>query len=180
MQGGQPEGWRWGLAVMLLLAGCAAQEHRPLPKAQGEASWKQVTKPGTVRYSLALGQVASGAAPFQRVAPIYPPSQLASCPTRVEVQGLLIVDARGHVSAVRVADASAADPAGRTFIDAVRTAARQWRFTPLHIDQWAADASGNSHLVDRETRPFSLSYRFRFTCRAGHATVSTRSAGGGQ
>ncbi len=177
---GQPEGLRWGLVVMLLLAGCAAPEHRPPAKAQGEASWQLVTTPGMARYPLALGQVASGAEPFQRVAPLYPPSQLASCPAPVEVQALMIVDARGHVSAVRVADAATADAARRAFIAAVRTAARQWQFTPLHIDQWAADASGNSHLVDRETRPFSLSYRFRFACRAGHVTVSTRDAKGGQ
>lgn len=174
------EGWRWGLLVAMLLAGCATSEHRPLPTAQGEASWQLVNKPGMVRYPLALGQVASGAEPFHRVAPLYPSSQLASCPAPVEVQALLIVDVHGQVSAVRVADAATADAAQRAFIAAVRTAARQWQFTPLHIDQWAADASGNSHLVDRETRPFSLSYRFRFACRAGHVTVSTRDAKGGQ
>lgn len=89
---------------------------------------------------------------------------------------LLIVDAQGAVGEVRVTDEAQADASRHAFIDAVRTAALQWQFTPLQINRWAADADGNSHVVDSGTRPFSLTYVFRFECHAGESTVSAAAA----
>ena len=163
-----------GLA--LLLAGCATTQPAP-PPATGDASWRIANPPGTVRYQLALGEVSSGATAFRRVAPVYPPSVLASCPAPQELPVQLIIDTHGAVGEVRVAGEAQADANRRAFIDAVRTAALQWEFTPLQISHWAADAEGNSHVVDSQARPFSLTYLFRFACTGGRASVSTRPGG---
>lgn len=128
------------------------------------------------RYQLALGEVSSGATPFQRVTPIYPVDQLATCPSSQEVQALLIVDQAGKVNEVRVVDEAQANANRRKFTAAVRVAALQWQFNPLLINRWAADADGNSHVVDSETEPFSLSYVFRFECHAGKSVVSSAAA----
>lgn len=165
------------LAMLLVLAGCAST---PTTKqsgpATGEANWKAVLPPGTVRYQLALGDVSSGASPEQMVPPIYPPALLHTCPAPVQVQALLIVDKSGKVTAVRVAGENLADATQRPFIAAVRAAARRWQFVPLQITHWAADADGNSHQVDSGTRPFSLTYQFHFACHAGKPAVATSPA----
>ncbi|WP_153022916.1 hypothetical protein [Rhodanobacter thiooxydans] len=161
-----------GCVLSLLLAGCVAPRQQPPPPAIGDASWRMVVPPGTVRYPLALGEVSSGATPFRRVAPAYPPDRLASCPPPQEVPALLIVDGQGKVGEVRVTGEPQADAGRQAFIDAVRAAALQWQFSPLTINRWAADADGNSHVVDSETKPFSLAYVFRFECHAGKPTVS--------
>lgn len=148
--------------LLLTLVGCATTP--PLPP------------PGTTRYQLALGEVSSGGTPFQRVTPAYPPDLLARCPPPQEVPALLIVGAHGRVDEVRVTGEAQADARRRAFIAAVRVAALQWQFSPLQIDRWAADADGNSHAVDSETRPFSLAYVFRFACHAGKPTVSAAAA----
>ena len=167
----------WG-GLLLTLVGCATTPPLPppSPSATGEASWRAVVPPGTARYQLALGEVSSGGTPFQRVTPAYPPNLLASCPPPQEVPALLVVDGKGMVSEVRVAGEAQADANRRAFIAAVRTAAAQWQFNPLQINRWAADADGNSHVVDSETKPFSLAYVFRFACHAGQPTVSAAAA----
>lgn len=157
-----------------LLAGCATSQHilSSPPPAKGDASWRQVVPEGTTRYQLALGDVSSGATPIQRVAPIYPVDQLATCPAPQELSALLIVNQAGKVIEVRVADEAQADATRRQFIAAARVAAMQWQFSPLQINHWAADADGNTHVVDSQTQPFSLTYVFRFACHAGKAAVS--------
>ncbi len=175
----QARGWRYASpGWLLLLAACATTQptHPSAPSATGEASWREASAPGMVRYQLALGEVSSGATPFQRVAPIYPVDQLATCPPPQEVQALLVVDQAGKVSEVRVADEAQADADRRQFNAAVRVAVLQWQFSPLQINHWAADADGNSHVVDSETKPFSLSYVFRFECHAGKSVVSSSAA----
>lgn len=156
-----------------MLVGCATTQRMPPPPPTGDASWHMVAPAGTTRYQLALGDVSSGATPFQRVTPIYPNDQLARCPPPQDVQAQLIVDQAGKVSEVRVVDEAQADAGRRSFIAAVRVAALQWQFSPLQISHWAADADGNSHVVDSETKPFSLSYVFRFACHGGESSVST-------
>jgi len=172
-------GWRYaGYVWLLLLAACATTPHAkpPEPPATGEASWRQVSTPGMVHYQLALGEVSSGATPFQRVTPIYPVDRLATCPPPQEVQALLVVNRAGKVSEVRVVGEAQVDADRRPFIAAARAAALQWRFSPLQINHWAADADGNSHVVDSETKPFSLGYVFRFECHDGKSVVSSTAA----
>ncbi|WP_049620782.1 hypothetical protein [Frateuria defendens] len=172
------------LVAVVLLAACVAvpkttSTHASPPPSQGDASWRAVEPAGTAHYQLALGQVASGAGTIQRVDPVYPPSQLAACPPPVDVQALLIVDEAGKVGEVRVADEAAADPARRAFIAAARAAATQWRFAPLTVTRWAADANGNSHQVDSAARPFSQTYVFHFACHAGQSSTSASGAEAG-
>ena len=159
-----------------LLAGCATNPYIPLPPAKGDASWREEVPLGTTRYQLALGDVSSGATPMQRVAPIYPAAQLATCPPPQEVSALLVVNQAGKVDEVRVSDEAQADASRHSFITAVRVAALQWQFSPLQINHWAADADGNTHVVDSQTRPFSLTYVFRFECHAGKPAVSADDA----
>jgi hypothetical protein len=135
-----------------------------------------VVPAGTTRYQLALGEVSSGATPFRRVTPIYPADQLARCAPPQDVKAQLVVDAHGKVSEVRVPEEAQADVDRRAFIRAVRVAALQWQFSPLQINHWAADADGNSHVVDSQTKPFSLSYVFRFACHGGASSVSAEAS----
>lgn len=162
------------LVLLAALAGCAHQATRSgaKPLNQGDASWHAVEQPDTVHYQLALGEVSSGGTAFERVTPVYPASQLASCPPAAEITAKLIVDTRGRVIEVRPSDAASATPPMEPYLDATRTAALRWQFNPLQINHWSADANGESHVVDSSTLPFSLDYTFRFTCHAGRAVVS--------
>lgn len=179
---GTPARWaRRPVALALVVAGLAGCAHDRVraparPANQGDASWHAVESPDTVHYQLALGEVSSGGAVFERVTPVYPASQLAACPPAVDITAKLIVDTRGRVTEVRPGDAVSATPAMKPYLDATRTAALQWQFNPLQINHWSADANGESHVVDSRTEPFSLDYQFRFTCHAGQATVSTGDA----
>ncbi|MBD8874441.1 hypothetical protein [Rhodanobacter sp. DHB23] len=172
-----------GLPGLLLLgmAGCATVA-RPPAKApnEGSTSYHMVDDGQMAHYTLALGDVATGGGTIQRVLPDYPPALLAACPPAVDVQAQVIVDAAGKANDVRRYPAAGgpAAPVPPQFFDAVRTAVMQWRFAPLQISHWAADADGNTHKVDDESKPFSLVYAFRFECRAGKATVSSAPAKG--
>ncbi|WP_460878117.1 hypothetical protein [Rhodanobacter koreensis] len=175
---GQTARWRYaGCFALLILTGCASSPRIAPPPPRGDASWRMVPPPGTTRYHLALGDVSTGATLFQRVMPVYPASQLAACLPPQEVQARLIVDKAGMVSDVRGIVIDAAPPRWQQFFAAVRVAALQWRFTPLQIEHWAADADGNTHEVDSEAQPFSLDYVFRFECHAGQPSVSTEAFG---
>ena len=172
-----PLGWALATAATVL-AGCAST-HSPAPvrpSPQGDTSYRAVTKDGMQHYQLALGEISTGAVPSAHAAPIYPPELLSSGLPPVEVEALLIVDAAGKVSEVRIADEVQADPQGRLFADAVRKAAMQWTFEPLVINRWAADANGNEHKVDSEARPFSAAYVFRFAWKDGKPVTDANAA----
>ena len=164
-----------GLAACLAACGHVPPQ-APATRSQGDTTWRAVVPEGTARYELALGEVSSGAAPEHRVTPVYPASLLARCPPPEEVRALLIVSATGTVDDVRIDDDATADADRHLYIDAVKAAARQWSFLPLKVERWAADANGESHLVDSQTRPFSLAYDFHFECHAGAARVTAGDA----
>jgi hypothetical protein len=155
------------------MAGCATQQHVPPPPSHtGDSSWHIKEAADTKHYQLAMGSVSSGASADSRVTPIYPASELAACPPPLEIDALLIVDKAGKVTEVRVANEAQADTHRHLFIDSVRAAAMRWHFLPLKVDRWAADANGDSHVVDSETLPFSQTYVFRFECHDGKAAVT--------
>lgn len=167
------------LAPGVLALGVAACATIAAPPAkapnEGTASYRMLDDGHTAHYQLAMGDTATGATPFRRVTPVYPPEQLAACPPVREVRVQVIVDDMGKVSDVRdlPANEAAAAPSSPSFYAAVRAAVLQWEFNPLRISHWAADADGNTHEVDSASKPFSLMYAFRFECRAGKATVSS-------
>lgn len=156
--------------LLALLAGCT-QATRPAPTSPGvgSASYRTDATSDLTHYQLALGQTATGATPDVHRAPSYPPAMLAACPARVELPARVVVGEDGRVEDVRVTPASGQAP----FAQAVRAAVGAWRYTPLTISRWAADAEGVSHPVDTEARPFSLDYVFTFRCEHGRASVST-------
>jgi len=167
-------GWaiaRWLCAggVGIALAGCASTPTTgpAKPTTEGDTSYHAVAKGDLQHYQLALGQVASGATPLEHPAPVYPPSLLDRRLPPQEVQARLIVDEAGKVIEVRIADEAQASPETRLFDAAVRDAALQWVFAPLHVSQWAADANGDTHEVGSEERPFSMDYVFRFAWKDG-------------
>ncbi|KRE94427.1 hypothetical protein ASG87_17640 [Frateuria sp. Soil773] len=162
------------MASSAVLAGCASTGAPPVPPPQGDASYRMVEPPGARHYQLALGQVARGATLEANPAPVYPPELLPLRLPPVELQAKLVVDTAGRVGEVRI-DAGS-DENRQRFADAVRQAVLSWRFTPLVIDRWAADADGNSHRVDGGAQPFSYDYVFRFECRDGQAVVSSNAA----
>ena len=167
--------------LALGVAGCATVAAPPAKAPnEGTASYRMLDDGHVSHYQLAMGDTATGATPFRRVTPAYPPEQLAACPPVQEVRVQVIVDDAGKVSDVRdlSTDDAAASSRSSPFYAAVRAAVLQWEFNPLRINHWAADADGNTHAVDSKTKPFSLSYAFRFECHAGKATVMSAPAQG--
>lgn len=164
------------LGVLVTLAACSHVQPQPSTPAQGDATWHAVIPEGTTRYQLAMGEVSSGAAPEHRVSPVYPATLLARCPPPEEVRALFIVSAAGKVDDVRIDDEATAGAERRLYIAAVKAAAIQWSFLPLKVERWAAAANGESHVVDSQTRPFSLAYDFHFECYGGAARVTTGDA----
>ena len=171
---------RLSAAVVLAasLAGCSHETVRSdrAPVNHGDASWQAVDQPDTAHYTLALGEVSSGATAFRRVTPIYPAGPLSRCPAQVEITVQLVVDTNGQVTSVRPANPASAGSALTPYLEATRAAAMQWEFNPLQIDHWSANAEGETHVVDSRTLPFSLDYVFRFTCHAGRRGVSAGDA----
>lgn len=165
----------WVLCGMLVLAGCASvgQPVTPPPR-ETAVSYREVLPPGQVRYQLALGEVAVQPVIEANPAPIYPPELIAQALPPMEFTAQVIVNAQGTVDDVRVAGASG-EPAAR-FAAAIQQSVRQWRFSPLTITHWAADAEGNQHQVGSESKPFSQSYVFHFECRDGRPVVSSVAA----
>lgn len=157
------------VVVAGLLAGCAhVAPHTSAPDGIGSASYRSAADSDLAHYHLAMGEIATGATPEVHAPPRYPPAMLASCPALVELPARVIVGADGRVGEVRIGAPTARQP----YADAIRAAAQGWRYTPLTITRWAADAAGESHPVDSQTRPFSLDYVFSFRCAHGRATVS--------
>ncbi|MEI7035380.1 hypothetical protein [Fulvimonas yonginensis] len=161
------------LATAALLAGCAHTTPKQAPaQGVGSASYRTIEGAGLAHYQLAMGQIAMGATPEAHDPPAYPEAMLATCPAQVDLPARVIVSEQGTVSEVRMDP----PPAQRPFAEAVRRAVRGWRYTPLAITRWAADADGDSHPVDSETKPFSLDYVFTFRCEHGRASVSSAAA----
>lgn len=163
--------------LVLAMTGCATTHSPAETKAKrpatGSSSYDTVLPPDTARYHLALGQVASGAQPIEHASPAYPAAALHACAPRVDVPALVVVNASGAVEDVRFQPAGAETP----FEDAVRAAVTRWRYEPLLISHMAANAEGDSHVVDQKTQPFSLNYVFHFQCHAGQAEVTSAPAG---
>lgn len=152
-----------------LLVGCAHTAQKPAEPGLGSASYRVADDTGLAHYDLAMGQVAMGATLETHQAPVYPDAMLATCPERVELPARVIVGTQGSVDDVRMTPSAAQQP----FADAVRLAVRGWRYTPLTITRWAANADGTTHPVDTEARPFSLDYVFTFRCEHGHTSVTS-------
>jgi hypothetical protein len=157
-------------AAAAVLAGCAHTAQKPPAEpGVGSASYRTAEDTDLAHYDLALGQIAMGATLEAHTPPAYPEAMLASCPSRIEVPARVIVGIQGQVEDVRMNPPAARQP----FADAVRQAVRGWRYTPLTITRWAANADGTSHPVDTEAKPFSLDYVFTFRCEHGLTTVSS-------
>jgi hypothetical protein len=153
-----------------LLAGCAhTAREAPVEPGVGSAAYRVADNTGLAHYQLAMGQVAMGATLEAHEPPTYPDAMLTTCPPRVELPARVIVGTQGGVDEVRMS----VPAAQQAFAAAVQQAVRGWRYAPLTITRWAADADGTSHPVDTEAKPFSLDYVFTFRCEHGHTSVSS-------
>lgn len=158
------------LVAVVVLAGCAHTAHQPSAgPGIGSASYRVSDTPGMAHYQLAMGQIAMGATLEVHQAPAYPAAMLAACPPRVELPARVIVDTQGRVDDVRMSPPAPERP----FAEAVRQAVQGWRYAPLTITRWAADADGRSHPVDTRAKPFSLDYVFSFRCEHGRTSVTS-------
>lgn len=167
-----PARWRYPSCVVLLsLTACTAQQVAPA-HATGEASWTMETPAASQRYTMAVGDTATGSNLVRTVMPVYPAAQLSACPPPQDIRVLLIVDKLGKVSEARVADEAQAGQRRLPFVLATRTAVTQWRFNPLQVQHEGHDATGNAVVIS-EARTFSLTYDFRFACHGGEATVTS-------
>jgi TonB family protein len=166
------------VAMPLAIAGCQSAT-RPAPAATSvptprtDVSYRAVAG-DMPRY--ALDDTQTALLPEQgraNPAPAYPPQLVALRLPPVEVRATLVVDTQGRVRDVRIAGDAAVDAHRRAFDDAVRTATRQWTFTPLRIYRWIEDADGGSHRGEGAAQPFSQAYAFRFELRDGKPTVTS-------
>lgn len=153
--------------LLLCLAACVAAPVRA-PAAKGVAM---------VSVPLPLGETYSGGEPLSRVAPVYPPTMVQTCPAQQDIDAVVYVNADGTVSDVIEAVIDMVVPPQETFFAAVRPALMQWRFEPLRVENWAADAAGNAHAVDGGARRFARRYSFRFSCHDGKTSVSGKAGG---
>ena len=165
-------------ALIVSLAGCASAPHAisSRPATEGDTSYRSVPKGDMQHYQLAMGEISTGAIPWDHPSPPYPAALLDQRLPPQEVAATLVVNEAGKVVEVRIADEAQADAQLRLFDQAVRETAMQWTFEPLRFSQWAADANGNSHEVSSEARPFSLDYVFRFAWKDGKPVADASAA----
>lgn len=158
-------GARWWYASVLIacVAGCASVPARP-PAGQPAAAKRVVPLP--------LGTTYTGGEVLQRSMPIYPATMVSACPSGQDVEVIAYIDTGGEVSRVYGYAIDAFPPPWGTFYAAVRPAVLQWRFAPLRVAHWAADASGNPRTVDGGTRRFTRHLAFHFTCDHGRTKVT--------
>lgn len=170
----------WLAGAVAAVSGCAsAPSSGPeKPTTRGETSYRSVAKDDTRHYQLALGEISTGAVPWDHAAPVYPPTLLDQRLPPRDIAAQLIVNEQGKVSEVRIADEAQADANTRLFDEAVRAAAMQWTFEPLRVSQWASDANGNTHEVSSEARPFSLDYVFHFAWKDGKPVADASAPAG--
>jgi hypothetical protein len=158
------------MLAAILLAGCAHTARKlSTEPGTGSAGYRIADDTGLAHYNLAMGQIAMGATLEAHQPPVYPDAMLGRCSPLVELPARVIVGTLGGVDEVRMNPL----PTQRPFADAVRQAVLGWRYTPLTITRWAADADGTSHPVDTEAKPFSLDYVFTFRCERGRTSVSS-------
>ena len=158
-------------AMLLLLTGCAVHGLRTAASAKPDRAGESARPVAMTRYSLPMGNIASGGNLIERPLPVYPKSMLASCPARFDVQVVLYVNRDGRVEQVVGEVVDATPPHWRVYFPPVQAAALQWRFNPLRVTHWAADVDGNSHVVDSANKPFKRFYTFQFACHGGKPVV---------
>ncbi|MHC1480663.1 hypothetical protein ACYJW8_10450 [Frateuria aurantia] len=160
-----------GLGWLLALAGCTHVPTQPQPSRRDEGQVSYHAQPsggaGMAHYQLAMGQTAIQPRIQQKVAPVYPPQLVALHLPPQDIPAQLAVNGDGQVYHLIVQGEATADGQRKAFIDAVRAAVLQWRFTPLVIQHMAADADGNMHVVDQTRPPFSEFYVFHFELKNG-------------
>ena len=183
MDAKQQAGWLRASRFLLVglivsLAGCAHAPHAisSRPSTEGDTSYRSVAKDDMQHYQLAMGEISTGAIPWDHPSPPYPAALLDQRQPPQEVQATLVVNEAGKVVEVRIANEAQADAPLHLFDQAVRETAMQWTFEPLRFSQWAADANGNSHEVSSEARPFSLDYVFRFAWKDGKPVADASAA----
>ena len=163
----------WRLLLTLAapcLVACAAAPARKPATAMPAAGMTSVPLP--------LGETQAGGEPLYRPLPAYPSAQLAACPASEEIDVVVHVDEAGRVRDVVGAVIDLALPPWDTFFAVVRPAVMRWRFAPLRVGHWAADAQGNPHAVDEsKAQRFARRYRFDFTCHAGDTRVTAEAEG---
>lgn len=156
--------------LVACLAGCAAV---PARSPDGKPALPTRVVP------LPLGTTYTGGEVLHRVLPGYPAVARRQCPALQVVEAVAYVDTAGAVEQVigaAIDDGGFLPPYG-TFYAAVQPALRQWRFAPLHVARWAADAGGNPHTVDGGRRPFTRRLEFHFTCDHGTTRVTVAAVG---
>lgn len=163
-----------GVVATTALAGCAARVVKPsAPVAKPETSYKLVAPPGAPQYALKPGQSASLPTPLigHFAPPIYPATLAHPGMPPVTVTAQLAFGTDGKVYSVRIVSNSYAGVDHALFGDAVRTAAKDWAFTPLVFEAYV-DHAGATPALQRTPKPFSLWFEFRFAMVDGKPAVA--------
>lgn len=144
------------------------------PTTKPETSWKLVEPAGSPQYALQPGQSAVEPEPVigHFAPPMYPPALVRRGMPPVTVTAQLAFGTDGKVYSVRIVSNSYAGVDHALFADAVRTAAKDWVFTPLVFEAYVGDA-GARPALQRTPKPFSLWFEFHFDMVAGKPVVET-------
>lgn len=161
--------------LLSMLAACSPRTTTVLkPTTTGETSYKLITPPDAPHYALQPGQSASLPAPVigRFAPPVYPASLVKPGAGPVTLRAQLVFGADGHVTGVYMLPGSYAGPGHALFENAVRTAARDWRFTPLVFEHYVRDGDAPAKL-EQAAKPFSLWFAFQFRVVDGKPVVET-------
>lgn len=144
------------------------------PTANPETSYKLITPPDAPHYLLQPGQSASLPAPIigRFAPPVYPAALAKPGMPLVMVKAQLVFGSDGKVQGVYLLPDSYAGAGHALFEAAVRVAAKDWAFTPLVFEEYTRGGKAPVTL-QREARPFSLWFEFRFAMVDGKPIVES-------
>lgn len=166
--------WLSLLAFALILNGC---RHPPATQGTGKSSFTVLDPPSAPSSGMddapKVELSAHGfreARPFLPLAePIYPARALAAKAGRAVVGVRIIVDTTGRISSVTpsLRIFSTPGPFADDFLEAVRTALRQWRFLPAAVEHREDNGTSDNEHVRLEAIETYYDISFIFTATGG-------------
>ncbi|HEX7326744.1 MAG TPA: hypothetical protein VF292_15550 [Rhodanobacteraceae bacterium] len=162
------------VVAMGSLAACAPQPVMPGPVDQPVPGFKLVEPLSPAHDNLQRGESVLQPQPKRGhfAPPLYPAALESPTAAPVTVLARMTFGADGRVQRVNFVPDSYAGPGHALYDGAVRSAAQSWAFTPLEFRTVTGYPDGLRD-VQRDVRPFSLWFAFRFAMVNGMPDVQT-------
>lgn len=164
------------LTALLCITGCAKVQTRAVDtRVAGEV----LVDPAQLPVYSERDEAEEPQALVAPAVPLYPAELIAARLPPIAVTVRIVVNPEGRVAEV---EALAAEPAlaeAPAFVEAIRTAAAQWRYRPYRVIRWRElpDQDGDGladgeEMVANRALPFRFDMRYRFEVVEGKASVS--------